>query len=260
MAEADPAIEVDNALELLPEDEARPPRTVEDFAKERGWRPKDEYAGDPDQWRDAETFVAFGLDRNRDLSRDVKTLRETTDRMARTQADIIQQNIDKVRQEERARWESKHRIAVEEGDASSAFEAVEKIAELAQPAPRHPETDPTVQSFISENAWFNADPAAQAVAVTVCDAAARRGASVAEQLKEAREAVHKRFPEYAPAAPKPAAAVAAPASRSGPAAGRKKGFGDLPSDAQQVARTLKARGLVSSVDSYAEQYFSAKGA
>ncbi len=241
---------------VVEQEQTAAPLTVEDFARDRGWRPKEEYNGNPDDWRDAATFVSWGLDRNRDLSRDVKHLRETTERMSRTTADLMQQAVDRARAEERSKWEKTHQRAVEEGDLTTATEAVTKIAELAQPAPKPPEQDGTVQSFIAENSWFTNDPAAKAVAVAVSDAHAHL--PIADQLAKAREAVLKRFPEYAPPAPKPPASVAAPTARAMPSAGRKKGFGDLPADAQSVARQLVSRGLIATVDGYAEQYFASK--
>ena len=264
MAEADPQVALEGvevALEPAAEEQA-PHRTLEDIAREHGWRPKDEYRGDESDWRDAESFITFGLTRQRDLTRDIKHLRSTTEQIVRTTAQITEDAVRKAREEERQQWQQRHRQAVEEGDVAGAEQAVGKIAELsASPARSGP--PPEVASFVRENSWMENDPAAAAVAATEADRIAKAGGSVSEQLAAARQAVHKRFPEYAPAPatpPKPPAAVSAPASRTAPIGNRKKGFSDLPRDAQEVARQLVSKGFVSSTDAYADQYFAGKGA
>lgn len=230
-------------------------RSIEDFARERGWKPKEEYSGDEGDWRDAESFLAFGMDRNRDLFREVKTLRDGMDRMSKTQGDIIEQNVDRVRKEERQRWEAKHRQAVEEGDYSTATEAVQKIAELAQPAPRRNNAAATTEAFAADNPWFNSDPLARSVAVAAAQQLANRGVSdVAEQFKAAKEAVHKRFPEYGPAPSKTPPAVQQPTSRAVDTRNRKKSFNDMPTEAQQACRELVKRGFTSQ-EGYVKQYF-----
>lgn len=262
MAEADPQLDIDNALPIEEEHvEAPPPRTVEDFARERGWRPKEEYAGNADEWRDAESFVAWGLDRSRDMARDLKTMRGDVDRIVRTTADITAQSIERARAEERAKWEGQHARAVEEGDGAAARTAMDKIVELSvptAPANTDPRQDPLVQSFVAENAWFNTDHRAQGLAVTTADIAAKAGQPVSEQLRLAKEAVLKAYPEHAPPAAKAPPGVAAPVSRANPTAGRKKGFSDLPANAQAVARQLIAKGYTTA-EGYAANYFSSNG-
>lgn len=234
------------------------PRTVEDFARERGWKPADEYEGPQDEYRDAEQFLAFGMDRNRDLIRDVKQLRDTTERMSRTQAEIIEQSTERARREERARLEAIHRRAVEDGDQERASQAVDRIAELAKPpTPSNgAATDsPGVARFRQDNAWFDADPHARAIAVTESIRLAELGKSEAEQLQGAREVVHKRFPEYAPAKPKPAPAVNGGGTRTADTRRRGKGFADMPAEAQEACRELVKRGL-STQDGYVKHYWN----
>jgi hypothetical protein len=262
MAEADPhvALEGDEvALDTVSEEQA-PHRSLEDIAREHGWRPKDEYRGDDGDWRDAESFITFGLTRQRDLTRDIKHLRANTEAIVRTTAQITEDAVRKARDDERSQWQQRHRQAVEEGDVAGAEQAVGKIAELAASPAAKSGPPPEVASFVRENAWMENDPAAAAVAATEADRIAKAGGSVTEQLAAARTAVHKRFPEYAPASPKPPAAVSSPSSRAAPTGGRKKGFSDLPRDAQEVARQLVNRGFVSSTEAYADQYFAGKGA
>lgn len=248
-------VPVDGEPETVDASPADPPvsRTVEDYARDRGWKPKEEYEGD--DWRDAETFLTFGLDKSRDLSRTVRDMNDRLDRITRTTTKVAEDAAERARREERERWESVHQRAVEDGDLGRATEAVQKIAELQQPAPNDPtQKDPLVERFVAENTWFNADPLAQAVAVA---AAGQRGGSVEEQLKAARDAVHKAFPQYAPAQPKAPPTLTQPGTRVQTPTKRGKGFADLPREAQEVCRQMVSKGLTTQ-DGYVRHYFGNK--
>lgn len=258
----EPLVPVDGdeaQIDAPEEEQAPPPKTIEDVAREHNWKPRDEFlaaGGDEAQWRDAEAFVSYGIKRNRDMSNDLRDLRAQTERLVRTTGQITQQTVERARAEERQQWEAKHRRAVEEGDLSGATTAVQKIAELQNPAPSQPQQDPEVERFVRDNAWFTSDRFAHTVAQTAAGEVAERGGTVAEQLKAAREAVHKRFPEYAPQQAKQPASVAPPAGRVAPTRSTaKKGVADLSSTERQVAEDLKRRGFIKSVEDYAEQAF-----
>jgi len=236
------------------EEENQPaPPTVEDFARAKGWKPKEEWDGQG-EWRDATQFLEFGLDRGRDVSRELKELRETTSRMADTQARVMEQNMERVRNEERAKWQNIHHQAVEEGNTEVASQAVGKLTELA--APITPQRD-YISEFARENPWFNTDPMAKAVAMAAAEGVKNLPAD--EQLKAAREAVHKRFPEYAPKAEAKVIEVGDPATRAGPPK-RGKSVHDLPAEALEAARALQRRGLLpGGLEGYAKQYFNKDG-
>lgn len=237
------------------EAEIASPSTVEDYARARGWRPKEEWSGEG-EWRDAKTFLDYGLDSRKDISRELKDLRETTSRMADTQARLMQETVERTRTEERQRWENIHRQAVDEGDHAAAQQAVQNIAQLAA----QPTHDPA-QDFASQNPWFNTDPIARQLAIATAETV--KHLPPAEQFRRAQEEVFKRFPEHAPKgeAKEPAKAidVATPAAT---ATQVKKGktFHDLPKEAQQAARALQARGLLpGGVDGYVTQFFNEEG-
>lgn len=234
-----------------PEEQTPPPKTVEDYARERGWKPKDEYSGD--DWRDAETFLSFGLDKSRDLSRTVRDMNERLDRITRTTGKIVEDAADRARREERERLEEIHRQAVEEGDAGKAWQAVERIAELKQPAPNdRTQTDPLVERFVTENEWFNSDPQAKAIAVAACEV--NKALPIADQLEAAKKAVFAAIPKYAPQAPKAPPTLTQPGTRVQTPTKRAKGFSDLPREAQEVCRSLVSKGLATQ-DGYVRHYF-----
>lgn len=235
--------------------EEQTPKTIDDYARSRGWKPKEEWDGEG-EWRDAETFLSFGLERASNLGKDVKGLKDTVDRMARTQADITAQAVERARKEEREALERRLVEATELGDTAAALEVSQKIAEVAsQPVRNGP--DPTVENWVNENPWFKADGIANAVAVAASNKAAAEGKSIPEQLEAAKLAVHQRFPEYAPT-PAKVVEVAPPTNKAAPN-NRKKGFADMPLEAQQVAKELVRRGFAKSVDGYAQNYWNPEG-
>lgn len=238
------------------EEEQQTIETVDDYARSRGWRPKEEWDGEG-EWRDAKTFLSFGLERASNLGKDVKGLKDTVERMARTQADITAQAVESARKQEREALERRLVEATEIGDTAAALEVSQQIAEVAaKPIQRGP--DPSVEAWVNENTWFKDDAIANAVAVAASNKAAAEGKNTSDQLEAAREAVHKRFPEYAPT-PAKVVEVAAPTNRAAPA-NRKKGFADMPAEAQQVAKELVRRGFAKSTDGYAHNYWNPEGA
>lgn len=232
------------------------PRTIEEFAKERGWKPKEDFTGEEADWRSAEDFISFGMDRNRDLVRDVKHLRDTTERMSRTQAQIIEDATERARNEERARLEAQHRRAVEDGDIEKASAVVDKIADLKAPKGNEPPAESAgVAQFRRDNAWFDKDEDARAFAVAVSIRLANEGKTEAEQLQGAREAVFKRWPEHAPKQAKAPPGVNGDGSRLSDTRRRGKGFSEMPAEAQEACRELVKRGL-STQEGYVKHYWN----
>ena len=257
MADEETPIEGEEELapiEEVQEEEASQVPTVEDFARAQGWKSAEEWDGEGEH-RSAEEFLRFGLDRTRDLSKELKDIRRETSQVAQTTARIVAESTERARAEERARLERIHAQAVEEGDVATAREAADGIARTSQPAPT---ADPQVAQFIQDNPWFNSDPVAQAVATAEAGRLAAAGASVAEQLSAAQVAVHKRFPEHAPAKP-PAKAVEVAKPATARSAKKGKTFADLPAQAQEVARALVSKGLLKDTAAYVRQYYNTEG-
>src|SRR3569833_1407825 len=104
--------------------------------------------------------------------------------MADTQARVMEQNMERVRNEERAKWQNIHHQAVEEGNTEVASQADGMQTELA--APITPQRD-YISDIARENPWFITDPMALAVAMAAADGVMNLPA--VEQLKAARDAV-----------------------------------------------------------------------
>lgn len=248
--------ESEQIIQVEEDGEDETPATVEDYARARGWKPKEEWDGQGEH-RSAREFLDFGLDRAKDVSRDLKELRRTTETMAETQARIMREREEEVRREERERLLAQHERAVEEGDTETARNIVSKISQAPQQV-----TPDATNKFIGENPWFNADPIARQVAIAAAGTVANAdGSNVEEQLRHAKEVVLKRFPEYAPEAAREPAKVIDVATPSTTARAPKRGktFADLPREAQEAARAMVAQGMLKNTDGYVRQYFNKEG-
>lgn len=231
-----------------------PADPVEDLAREMGWAPKDQWRGDPDQWKDARTFVRSTADINRSISKEVRELRETTQRLARTSGAIAEREIARGRAELEARFAE----AVEAGDVQAANQARREIDhfERTQPVAAG---DPVVAEWRARNTWFGTDEAATALANAVATRLHQNGASPAQQAEAAEREVRRRFPELfeqpePKPQPKPQPAVHNTRSRAAPAP-KAKTASALPPAARAAAEDFLRRGRIKNLDEYAKIYF-----
>ena len=164
---------------------------AETEARQLGWVPLEEFRGDPEKWRDAETFLDHGKSvmpilrkNNQRLSEEVHTLREETARLQKlfqASQEAIQElqesNVENTRAAvERARKDllASLKMAKESGDVDAEIRIAEELADLkgAQRAaggkkpeappppspPAQPEIHPDFAGWMKDNPWFGTDP------------------------------------------------------------------------------------------------------
>ncbi len=217
------------SAEVAPKSEtpAYEPTPFDGLAKEMGWFPPDEYSGDADKFRSAEDYIKYAAQNTKALKRDLKAVKDTADRLARTSATITERALEKQRVE----IEARHKQAVEDGDYAAVRAAERDLRNVDEQAR---DTSPE-STFAASNAWYGKDDEATAYAVSVSQRLANQGRSVEDQLAEAEKSVRKRFPELfdeEPAPRKAAPGVNAPLSRASSTRPREKTFADLPREAQ----------------------------
>jgi len=154
--------------------------SIEDTAREQGWRPKEEYEGDPSKWVSAETFVAKGelIDRIEQLGKKLKDSEKTIK--------LLSDHHQKVKESEFKRavefLKAQKKAAYEQGDVDKIIELDDKIAEVrdTQKAQKQqeavnaePETHPAFQSWVSENKWYEKNSEMRADADAFGEAYAR---------------------------------------------------------------------------------------
>ncbi len=183
--------------------------TAEEEARAKGWKPKEEWGGDPEDWASAKRWLEKGqmLDTIKSLKNKISTTDSTLDYLIQNakQADELTQ--------QRTLQETERRLqqAVEIGDVASAKAITQEIVSIhKQPAPRgvpvKKDIPPIVEDFYQRNAtWFNEDNAENA-AMTLY--AKRRDAEIyaqnpgiapEDELRILEQDIHNKFPERFPA-------------------------------------------------------------
>lgn len=136
----------------------------EDRAKLQGWKPKEEFVGNPDNWVDAKSYVERA---DNELPIAKATIRNLENRMTQ-----MQESFEKMRkfEMERAKAQaledlrSKHTRAIDEDgvssvDAFKAFETEKANIEKQYAEPQAQQVRQTpyeVQQWINDNSWANA--------------------------------------------------------------------------------------------------------
>ncbi len=247
----DAPVIVDDAGAAPPADPA-PADPFEDFARERGWSPKEEWRGKPEDWREPKDFIAFGMERGRAANQEVRELKSTVDRIGRVSEQIMKRTIEEQRRELEAQFAG----AVENKDHEGARAVREELSRLdQQPADAGPPAG--VQDFMSRNTWFGQNRAATLVAQGITAQLASQGVSPDEQLRQAEAAVRADFPHLFGAAPaaKAAPSVSAPTTRAASPSAPKKSFATLPAEAQRAGQDFLKKGMVKTLDDYAKVYY-----
>ena len=177
-AQAETAIVADTGLGQADES------PVQRYAKRFGWKPPEEFDGDPAKCQDAETYLERAADEDARLKEQLRESRERLRRQGQVAADLADQAALRAREELAAEIRRK----AEAGDTQGVTEATQR---LIQATP-----DGRVEAWVNKNPWFRTDPKAEMVARVASDEAKRMGASIEAQLEAAEAEVRKRFPEH----------------------------------------------------------------
>lgn len=179
-------------------------KSIEDTAREQGWRPKEEFDGDPAKWVSAETFVAKG-----ELISRIEALGKKLKESERTM-NMLKEHHAKVKDSEFKRavdyLKSQKKLAYENGDVDKILEIDDKIAEVrdtqkAQKAQEQAEVSnephPDFTSWVSENKWYEKNSEMRADADTFGEAYARNNPSKTPQevLEYVTKKIKKAYPE-----------------------------------------------------------------
>ena len=193
---------------------------LEQRARNMGWRPREEFRGEPERWLPAEEFVDRGerllpllQERSKAADRTIVELREQVQR----QGETLNTMLASARRAEQVGYrramqelQQQRTRAVEMGD-TQAFAAVEQAMRELGPEPQVPQerppqqgpqanADPAIAAWVQRNAWFRNDPVANVAMIAAMQQAERDmpAASVAEHLMEAEAVIRRRFPEHFP--------------------------------------------------------------
>jgi hypothetical protein len=258
---------------------------LEARARAKGWRPREDWRGDPSKWVPAEDFLEETVpvlrerirsfeERERRRDEEFRTL---NDRLSETQQVLTEfrdfSHSAEQRAYERARRELEARRleAVHSADPQR-FSAIEaEIAELDRTKPadvgrRHeqppagarplPPPSAELQTWLDDNPWFHKDPVLNIAAIDTMNhvMADLPSAGEAERLAEVTRRVREEFPRRFGANPRRAAPAAVTPPSGGRAAKKTRSFDDLPADARKAYERFAAQMPGYSKEEYVKHY------
>ena len=240
----------------------------EDTAMQSGWRPKEEWDGDPDEWVDAREFNRRGelLRKIHNQNRQIKQLDGVVNTLANQQKKIFSAGYEKAKRE----LKSQLREATKEGDDATAEVIENRLEELEEAArkdavalataePKRPEVAPEFVPWVQRNQWFVNHPEMRAYAETigVQYASTHPETTNSEVYNYITREVSKRFPEkFGMAGKKTGKKPGSPVEGSDNLTGiRGSSQGasrvSLTAEEKSVGRTLVQRGLYKNMNEYA---------
>jgi hypothetical protein len=178
--------------------------SIEDRAREQGWRPKEEFSGDVSKWVSAETFVAKGelIEKIESLGKKLKDSEKTMN--------MLKEHYSKVKDTEFknavAFLKAQKKEAYEQGDVDKIIELDDKIAEFRDTQKRQkeveasetqPDVHPDFAAWVSDNSWYDKDSEMRGDADAIGASYKKNNPSktAAEVLEHVTNRVKKLYPE-----------------------------------------------------------------
>lgn len=224
---------------------------VEQAAIERGWKPKEEYHGEPERWRSAEVFMALDepLKRIEHQSKELKALRQAIEASKEHYTKVEAAAFDRALKS----LQSERKQAMIDGDTEKVFQLEEQVDEVKASRAQLIEESrrPTIQEpaapapeFVewrAKNSWYQNDQAMTAVADAYGKELHAQGYTPAQVLRQVAERVKEDFPhKFKPAAGRSQAVEAS--TRSGTArAPSNEGMSDTE---REIMRKIVNSGVM----------------
>ena len=262
-------------------------QAVEHQARVQGWRPLEEFKGNPKLWVDAETFVEKGREIKQFTKAETERLRRelAEEKKARLEQAAA---IEEIREyhanmEKRAveaaltRLKQEKRSALAEGNVALAGELDDEIDSLksapsavpakkeeAKQIPQTPaEIHPAVAAWQRENAAWLENPDepdinayAQGLSARLAN---RQDMTVEDRVEAMNEGLRKVFPEKFGVGSARKTSVTAGGGEGGGAAGSRKSsksVAALPADARAAGERFVKQKLYPDLEAYAKEYFA----
>lgn len=237
---------------------------AETLAMEKGWRPKEEYDGDPANFRSAELFLQLDpLYKKLDaITRENKQLKDATQYLTKLQKETKANEYKRALTE----FKAQRRAAMEDGDYERADlidEQIDTIKEQASIVADTPEVDTAREGkkvfneWQERNTWYTKDEDLKAWADGRGLQLHGQGKSPDEVLSALESEVKKKFPsKFSNPNRERASAVEGSAGRA--ASAPKKDEEQLTDMERKVANTLIRAGAVKDMAEYIAQLKTAK--
>ena len=198
-----PPIEGEGAPPEPQEDKPPEANPAEESARKKGWKPKEEFDGDPEVWVDAEEFIKREpfFDKFKHQNKKIKELERTISGMTQHYNAAVANGVKNAI----AQLQQRKETAIEDGD-KELVRAIDAEIDRQKASPQMPVVNPdmlVINQWVGENKWFNSDPVAQAAAIKLDEKLKDEEPDVEVRLSRVKEEIEKRFPEHFPAKQKP---------------------------------------------------------
>jgi hypothetical protein len=174
------------------------PDPVEEKARLKGWKPKEEFDGDHEDWIDANEFIKREplFDKIRNQSKEIKEMRKTVEAMANHFQKATKVAVDKAISE----LKSQRKEAIELGNVEAVEDIDKQIEEhkiSVQDAPKTPSVPKEIIDWVSENKWFDSNKEMREFALAYQETQMRNnpGIDLEIALGKTTTAVRRAFPE-----------------------------------------------------------------
>ena len=259
------------------------PSPAEAEARLFGWKPLDEFHGDPARWRDAEAFLEKGRQINGFLRKDFDKLRQELHirdaQIADLQRSITQfaeyHKETETRALERARKElntaRKEALRAQDGERvveiEERLESLDAAAAQIQVAPpvvvsKPTGLDPVFKKWVDDNPWYTENRVLRALTHDYAEELKQTnpqlvGLEFLDQVKKRVQTDHPSF--FQNAARTRPVAVGTGSIESDPRPNRKRTYADLPVEARIACDQFVKKGFVTR-ESYVKDYFGDEAA
>ena len=254
--EAEEILEVEEAPEV---DDAKVSAEAE--AKLLGWRPKEEFVGDADRWRDAGEFLKHGQETlpilRENYKRLVNELREfkgTFKEFQEYHKKTIKKTEDRSYAKAMKDITEEQRKAVEAGDVEKFDNLEAQKKEIPPPIDEpaslsSPAKDPVLVAWEAENDWYGGDSDDDLIMTARAEQLAavlnNKGVKLDEMLPRIKTCIKKEYPAYF-TNQRAQSDAAVGESKRGTGESSKKGgktFADLPADAKKECQKYVKEGF-----------------
>lgn len=255
-------------VEVVPEPSVAP--SYEEKALDSGWKPLEEWEGNPEDWVDAKTFNQRGeyMDRIKSQSSIIKKLEKNQSKLQQD-FQVLAEHHRKVAEIERAKaiteLKQLKKQALDLGDTDKVVDIDDKIDDLkqedriAKTTPVAPTTEihPELTDWLEENPWYETDKALQGAANAVLEDILAKQPSlkgqVSKTLAMVRDQLQEEFPNKFNKRRSPVSDSGDSQGTNSAKSSGKNLAKKLTAEQRQFATTFIKSGALKSYEEYAQQ-------
>ncbi len=270
----DTSYDLDNDIEVESQEDievgSQSPNYQEEASK-MGWKPQEEWVGNPDDWVDAKEYVARGefFDRIKNLSSSNKRLEKKLSKIEENYK-VLSEHHQRVSEAAYSKalkdLKAQRREALDTGDYDSVDEIEEMIDDLKKEDPKlkekntAPELHPEVEEWIENNSeWYRKDPiltgAADALAMSIVSKNPNAGPK--EVLEQVTKTLKEEFPNKFGLNKRSSVVEPGESSYNGKVNSKPKVTArNLNPQQREIGKQLVSDGAIKDLDTYAQELYS----